>query len=874
MVLRANLRPNYAALLLVHLFLLCTALSIEAQVPTGTILGTVKDSSGGEITGASIKVTNSATGLSRSFTTEADGSYRFPVLPAGTYDLEVVRSGFKNAVQKGLVLTVGQQAVLDITLQVGSNEQTVTVTAEAPLIDTTTSSLGGLVTEQKIEELPLNGRNYTDLILLQPGVTQQTDEQAGTPGSVFSSNGESTRSNNYLLDGTITQNAFGFSPTSVSGSSLGLDGIQEYRVVTNMFSAEYGLVMGSQTNIVSKGGTNQFHGDIFEYLRNSALDSRNYFDLLSELPASGPGGGKRIPPFRRNQFGGAFGGPVQKDKTFFYAVYESLREDLGNPLYTGIDTVPAAGCHGSAGTVITSNAFGPCPQIANPANPAQNASVTISPAASGLLALLPVPDVPGTDEYTALSNQHTVENYGQIRVDHSFSGSDTFFARYTIDDTDQLRPHSVTEFHDLWMSRSQFLTLSENHIFSPALLNTVRGSFSRTSIDTVAESNIPSSSSIDYIPGTTVGIIIIGGLNFNPWFGPAINPGTFVQNIFSGSDDLVWTKGKHALKFGTLINHFQFGNTSGLIFSGFSVYPSTAAFLQGQPIFVQAEQQANSATAVTPANLNRYWSFNTFGFYAQDDYRLLPHLTLNLGLRYEFNTVPHDRNGGNFAIRDIQTVQGGLPGVPFSGVTPGPIMQDDSLKNFSPRVGFAWDVTGNGKTSVRGGFGLYYDVANIDSVLYEHQIGTPPLASIESVLYAPFGATPTLTLPVNFAGASSAIVTSDYHAKQPYSMQYNLSVERELPGGLALTLAYVGSRGVHLWALHDANPVVPSSFVGGIPEWVPPPGPFPGFFCPDGAVSFVNSCRENPNLSTVGALSTVGDSLVQRLAGRARKTDW
>ena len=858
--MRANFRPNYAALLLVHLFLLCTALSIEAQVPTGTILGAVKDPSGGAIAGASIKVTNSATDLSRSFTTEADGSYRFPGLPAGTYDLEVVRSGFKNAVQKGLVLTVGQEAVLDITLQVGSNEQTVTVTAEAPLIDTTTSSLGGLVTEQKIEDLPLNGRNYTDLILLQPGVTQQTDEQAGTPGAVFSSNGESTRSNNYLLDGTITQNAFGFSPTSVSGSSLGLDGIQEYRVVTNMFSAEYGLVMGSQTNIVSKGGTNQFHGDIFEYLRNSALDSRNYFDLLSELPASVPGGGKRIPPFRRNQFGGAFGGPVQRDKTFFYAVYESLREDLGNPVYTGIDTVPAAGCHGSAGTVISSNAFGPCPQIANPANPAQNASVTISPAASGLLALLPVPDVPGTDEYTALSNQHTVENYGQIRVDHSFSSSDTSFARYTIDDTDQLRPHSVTEFHDLWTSRSQFLTLSENHIFSPALLNTVRGSFSRTSIDTVAESSIPSSSSIDYIPGTTVGIIIIGGLNFNPWFGPAINPGTFVQNIFSGSDDLVWTKGKHALKFGTLINHFQFGNTSGLIFSGFSVYPSTAAFLQGQPIFVQAEQQANSATGVTPANLNRYWSFNTFGFYAQDDYRLLPHVTLNLGLRYEFNTVPHDRNGGNFAIRDIQTVQGGLPGVPFSGVTPGPIMQNESLKNFSPRVGFAWDVMGNGKTSVRGGFGVYYDVANIDSVLYEHQIGTPPSASIQSVLYAPFGATPTLTLPVNFAGASSAIVTSDYHAKQPYSMQYNLSVERQLPGGLALTLAYVGSRGVHLWALHDANPVVPSAFVGGIPEWVPPPGPFPGFFCPDGAVSFVNSCRENPNLSTVGAFSTVGDS--------------
>lgn len=633
-------------------------------------------------------------------------------------------------------------------------------------------------------------------------------------------------------------------------------------MVTNMFSAEYGLVMGSQTNIVSKGGTNQFHGDVFEYLRNSALDARNYFDLLSELPSTVPGGGKRIPPFRRNQFGGAFGGPVQKDKTFFYAVYEGLREDLGNPLYTGIDKVPSAGCHGPAGTLITSNGLpgSPCPQIANPANPVQNISVTISPAAAGLLALLPVPDVLETDQFTFLSNQRTSENYGQIRVDHNFSAADNFFTRYTVDDTYQLRPHSVPQFHDLWTSRSQFLTLGENHIFSPTIINTVRGSFSRTSIDTIAQSTIPSSPNIDYVPGTTVGIIIIGGLNFNPWSGPAIAPGTFAQNIFSGSDDLVWTKGKHALKFGTLINHFQFGNTSELIFSGFSVYPSTAAFLQGQPIFVQAEQQPNPVTGVSAANINRYWSFNTVGFYAQDDYRMLPRLTLNLGLRYEFNTVPHDRNGGNFALRDIATVQGGQPGVPFSGIPPGPIMQNASLKNFSPRVGFAWDMTGSGKTSIRGGFGLYYDVANIDSILYEHDLGTPPLSSVQSVFYASFGAPPTLTLPVNFSGASSAVVTSDYHARQPYSMQYNLSVERGLPGSVALTVAYVGSRGVHLWALHDANPVVPSAFVDGVPQWVPPPGPFPGFFCPDGAVSFVNSCRENPSLSTVGAFSTVGDS--------------
>jgi Carboxypeptidase regulatory-like domain/TonB dependent receptor len=860
MIRRRILGHRY--LLNAGILVLVAAASVLGQVATGTILGVVADPSGGAVAGAIVTISNPSTGLTRSFTTESDGSYRFPDLPVGTYTIDVSHSGFRTARQTGLILSVGQQALLDLTLQLGSTEQTVTVTAAPALIDTTTSALGSLVSEQKLQQLPLNGRNYTDLILLQPGVTQQTDEQAGTPGSVFSSNGEPTRSNNYLLDGTITQNAFGFSPTSVSGSALGLDGIQEYRVLTNMFSAQYGLVMGSQTNIVSKSGTNQFHGDAFEYLRNSALDARNYFDLLSELPSTVPGGGERIPPFRRNQFGGAFGGPMQKDKTFFYAVYEGVREDLGNPLYTGIDTVASAGCHGAAGTVITSNGLpgAPCPEIANPANPVQPQSVTISPAAAGLLALLPVPDVPGTDQYTALSNQHTSENYGQIRLDRNFSSADTFFTRYTVDDTYQLRPHSFPQFHDLWDSRSQYLTVSESHVFSPALLNTIQGSFSRTNVQTTALSTIPSSPGVDYIPGSTAGITIIGGLNFNPWFGPAISPGSFVQNIFSGSDDLSWTKGKHALKFGTLINHFQFGNGAGLIFSGLSVYPSTAAFLQGQPIFVQAEQQPNPVTGTAAANLNRYWSFNTFGFYAEDDYRVLPRLTLNLGLRYELDSVPHDREGGNFALRNLAAVQGGMPGVPFTGITPGAIMRNDSFKNFSPRIGFAWDVTGGGKTAVRGGFGIYYDIADIDSILYEHQIGTPPLASIQSVLYAPFGSTPTLTLPVNFATANSEVVTSNYYAKQPYSMQYNLSLQHEFPGSIALTVAYVGSRGVHLWAFHDANPVVPSAFVNDIPQWVPPPGPFPGFFCPDGAVSFVNSCRENPNLSTVGSFDTIGDS--------------
>jgi len=329
------------ALMLSAGFCVLAGMRAFAQLPTGNILGTATDPTGRVVPSAKVTATEIDTGTIRTYTTGNDGFYRFSALPVGNYQLQVEARGFSKVVEKGIVLTVGQDAVINVVLKVGAATEQIEVTSEAPQVDTTTSSLGNLVSENTISDLPLNGRNYVDLSLLQPGVTQQTQEgkTQGIVGTMYSSNGASVRSNNIMLDGTPMINGAGMNSSSAGGTTLGLDGVKEYKIITNMFSAEYGLVGGSQTTISSKSGSNSLHGDVFDYLRNSSLDANNYFNLTPLLDEIH----KRIPAYRRNQFGGAVGGPFKKDKSFYFVNYEGLRELQGNPLSQGIvDTLPAA----------------------------------------------------------------------------------------------------------------------------------------------------------------------------------------------------------------------------------------------------------------------------------------------------------------------------------------------------------------------------------------------------------------------------------------------------------------------------------------------------------------------------------------------------
>ena len=754
------------------LSVLCIGLpNANAQLPTATILGTVKDASGAVVPDAKLTAKSTETGQSRITTSAGDGSYRFPSMPVGTYEIRAEQSGFQAEVRTGLTLAVGDEAVVNFSLQVGAVEQTVAVTAEAPLVNTTSGSLGGLVSEQKVADLPLNGRNYVDLGLMQLGVSQDNINRGGNTsgpanvGTWFSSNGAPARSNNYMLDGAILQNYSNTTSAGSSGSTLGVEGVREFRLVTNSFSAEYGLRMGSQMTIVSKSGTNQFHGSAFDYLRNSALDARNFFDRIT------PTTPRRLPSFTRNQFGGAFGGPIRKDKTFFYAVFESLKERKG---LTNVSTTIPAACH-TANNVVGSDCIATLGA----------GTLTVNPVVRPLLALYPVPNL-ANNQFTFPFSEPTDEYYGQMRVDQTINSNNNFFARYTGDSDAQILPFTFPQFKDSRLSRSQYITISEDHVFSPTILNSAHMSFSRTNLGGFTSSGIIGPT-LSFVPGQEFGNLNVGGPS--TLGGGGSEPSVSVQNVFTWSDDLFVTKAKHAIKFGTLINRFRQYKLQGTNQRGQAVFSSLTTFFNAQPI---------SETAVTPGAIQfRDNHFYTLGFYVQDDWKTTSRLVLNLGLRYEFATVPVEAHGRSSALRDM---------IHDTDFTVGPAWKNNSLKNFSPRLGFAWDVQGNGKTAVRGGFGLLYDVANVNTIRDLGNASNPPYSSQSSlanpaVLTIPFAFPPT--------AVGRAPRPADYNMQQPHMLQYNIAIERQLPEQMSLTVAYAGSRGLNIPVIMEGNPTVP-----------------------------------------------------------------
>jgi hypothetical protein len=401
-VLQARVRAKnemVRALLSIITFIWATEMS--AQLPTATIHGTVKDISGAVMPDAALTAVNLDTRLVRTTNSNGEGSYRFAGLPVGNYEIRAERYGFRPRVFEGISLSVSEEAVINFTLELGSIDQSVQVIAEGSLGDSSSDALGGLVNESRIAELPLNGRNYIDLTLIQAGIAQSVNKSPAHTGvgTLFSSNGATIYSNNYTLDGANMANFFGGSTSSGSGATLGLDGIQEYRVLTNSFTAEYGMNMGSQMLIVSKSGNNKFHGSLFDYLRNEILDARNYFDYTT---LATPG---RLPPFKRNNFGASFGGPMEKDKMFFFGVYEGLRESKG---LTNIVTTISPEDRVEGGVVSK-----------------------IAPAIKPFLAYFPNPNLP-LSQFTYPFTQPMRSDYGQIRADHNFSEGHNLFVRYTI----------------------------------------------------------------------------------------------------------------------------------------------------------------------------------------------------------------------------------------------------------------------------------------------------------------------------------------------------------------------------------------------------------------------------------------------------------
>src|SRR3984893_7583559 len=601
---------NFLALFTVLVFSLSFAVSTYSQVTGATLAGVVTDPSGSVIAGAQVSATNTATGISKEATTDSAGLYTLPNLQAGNYEVKVTATGFATAVQPNLTLAVGAQQSLNIPMKVGETSQTVQVTETAPQIDLTSSTLTGQVESQTVLDLPLNGRDWTSLATLHPGVNLiesqigYADSGRGNRGfgAELTISGQRTTTNNYRLDGISVNDYANSGPGNVIGAALGVDAIQEFSVLTGGFPAEYGKAAGGVVNAITKSGTNAFHGDVYEFLRNSAFDSRDYFSRAANTP---------LAQFRRNQFGAAAGGPIIKDKTFIFGDYEGFRQAKG---ITTTVTVP-------------SDAARERSLVSGP--------VTVNPAAAAELAMFPHA-TPGTSKgdkgkFINSGLQIVPENFYTLRVDHKLSTKDTLFGTYLFDDTDFTQPDSFNNVLLKSHTRRQTVVLGESHTFGPSVVNAARLGYSRThALNLIPFGAINPAAALTSLGSTTgqaAPIVAIGGFTRNQGGVGAASNYTHSFNNYQFADDAFWSHGTHTLKFGADIDRMQYNYIASVEPGGRWNFSNLAAFLTNNAKYFEA----GIPSTITPRELRQ----TLVAGYIQDDWRFRPNLTLHLGLRYE-----------------------------------------------------------------------------------------------------------------------------------------------------------------------------------------------------------------------------------------------
>lgn len=783
-------------------FLLFSTALANAQQTSASLSGDIKDPDGSVIPGVSVTVKSPETGLTGSALSDNQGHYVFPSLPIGRYKLEAKYTSF-DLYSREVNLTVGETATLNIIMKPAALVSIVDIAAETATVNTQTSELSYLVSERAIRDLPLNGRNYTDLAFLQPGVIAYPSRDGGSVvahGLATSINGQDPRSNVYLLDST-PQNDFTNGPAgSAAGTSLGVETIREFRVEANAYSSEYGRNSGGQINVVSKSGTNDYHGGVYLFHRNDNFDARNFFD------------GADTPEFRRNQYGGSIGGPISADRVFFFFGYEALKESLGKTVTT---VVPDANAR--VGILPGGN-------------------VVVSQIVSPYLAQFPLPNGPnlggGLANYFFGFNQRINQKFLQGRIDYNRNDRDQFFARYTFDDADQQLPTDFPQFPRAFISTNQFFTGEYRQTLSPQTFNTFRLGFSRTRIGQNVQANVPATLQPFIAGRETIGDIDIAGI---PRFGPQSSANLrLTQNVWGFEYGMVHSRGRHLIKAGALAEYYQ-GNMFNPTFSlGIFTFASLSDFLQNRP---QRFIGLPSSGA-----LDRYWRFTLFGFYVHDTVRINSRLTINAGLRYELTTMPKDINGRDSALVNL------LDRTP----TVGQLYQNPTLKNISPRVGFAWDIFGDGKTSLRGGFGVYFNTNNQQNLIVT--VTNPPATPRIIVNNNP-PANTNLSFPVpNLAnGIGNSIRPVQWNLDNPYVQVWNLNLQRELWFDTIVTLGYAGSRGIHLLRSGDVNTPTPQQLADG------------SIFYPTGQT------RPNTAFSTIELKSSDGNSWYNAAIVEVRK---
>jgi hypothetical protein len=718
-----------------------------------TISGTVEDTGRLPVPGVTVTARNMDTALARTTETSAEGRYVLAGLPPGNYEVRGELSGFRPMVRRGVEVSIGQALILHLTLEVGGLAEEVTVSGGTSLVNTSSAELSYLVGSDAIQQMPLNGRNYTDLALLQPGVLAYPHRDGGSVvahGLGMSVNGQDPRSNVYLLDGTLLNDFTNGPAGSAAGTTLGTETIREFRVESNAYSAEFGRNSGGQINVLTKSGANEVAGSGYLFHRNDAFDARNYFDT-----------GAR-PDFYRHQFGATIGGPLTPDRLFYFLGYESLIERLGRTISTVVPDDDAR--------------RGLLP----------SGQVTVSPAVEPYLAEYPRANGPalgqGLAAFTFPFNQRLNQHFAQGRIDLTAGPRSQLFARYTFDNADQFLPTDYPQFPRNFISRNQFFTGEHRRVWSAATLGTTRLGFSRTRIGQQVEANT-STVLPTFVAGREfMGAIDIGGLRR---FGPQSSGDVrLVQNVFSLQHDLVHTRGRHLVKAGALAERYQANMVNPTFSLGIFTFADLNAFLTSRPA---------TFIGLTPeAQFDRYWRFTLFGFYVQDDVRITSRLTLNAGLRYEFTTMPEERYGRDSALPDLM---GTAPVV-------GPLYENPTFTNISPRTGFAWDVFGDGRTALRGGYGLYFNTNNHQNLIVT--VTNPPFTP------RPVIVNPTFPNPPFDRAAAISIRPVQFDLENPRVHVFNMNMQREFRGRTAVTVGYAGSRGRHLLRSGDVNLAQPT----------------------------------------------------------------
>jgi Carboxypeptidase regulatory-like domain len=768
------------------------AAALHGQIVGATLSGTVRDTTGAALSGATVTVKQQETGASRELTTGADGRYAAPSVPVGNYTVTAVHDGFAAQERTGITLVVAQSLVVDFQLGVDSVHTDVVVQAESTGVNTTSQQTSGLIDERAVKELPLNGRSYDELLTLNPATVNYTGERSGgigssnsSVGNMFSVSGRRPQDNLFLLNGIEYTGAslINVTPGGTSGQLLGVDAVREFNVVTDTYGASYGKRDGAQVSIVTTSGTNELHGTAFEFLRNSALDARNYFDQST------------IPEFQRNQFGGSLGGPIKKDKLFLFGNYEGFRQNWGL----------------SAVTLVPDNE---ARQGYLPNSAGQETYVGVNAAVAPLLNLWPVENGPelltngnpsGIAEAFSHPPQHIREDFGTTRFDDNLGSKDLLFAVTTVDDSAANTP-SANPFSLVNESlREQVTSVQEQHVFAPSLLNTARFGYSRASYFFTGFTPV---SETGWVAGEPIGAIVISGSTASNGASQITQAGTNVgsdnrtaRNLFTEDDHVFWLHGRQQIEAGVWLQRIQSNDLLAQDQYGQASFSTLNTFLQGTV----------ATFTVVPSPTELGWRSLEGAAFIDDVIKVTPRLEVRAGFRSESTNGWNEAQGraANYAI-----VNGVLQTQPVVG---GSALSTNRAKFLpDPRVGFAWDVWGNGKTAVRGGFGVYHGL--LDTLDYRLDQTAPfnTAESIKSIAVSNLSITPGTPPP---AGTKVSPSNVQPDIATPAVLTWSLRIEQEIAPHTTLTAGYVGSHSYHQILSEDMNEPAPLYTAAGQPYY-------------------------------------------------------